>query len=96
MGDVIHPRLSQWEHTAASQDIRDDAVLSLVTQLMNCIHISVEPDVAVFAALRMVQKAVILNHQRNAGKEATQEALRQATLLAAQYTIDGVVIDDDR
>jgi len=95
MGDVIHPRLPQWEHNAPSQDIKDDAVLGLVAQLMNCIHTGIEPDVVVFAALRMVQKAVILNHQRNAGNAATQEALRQATLLAAQYTIDGAGIDDD-
>jgi hypothetical protein len=96
MGDVIHPHLPQWERNAENQDINDDAVLSLVKQLMDCLHTGVEPDVVVLAALRMVLKAVILNHQRNAGKEATQEALRQATELAAQYTIGGVGIDDDR
>jgi len=95
MGDVIHPRLPQWEHSTPNPGINDDAVLGLVVQLMNCLHTGIEPDIVVFAALRMVQKAVILNHQRNAGNEATQEALRQATLLAAQYTIDGVGIDDD-
>jgi hypothetical protein len=96
MDNVIHPKLPQWERNQAGHDTRDDAVLSLVGRLMECLHSGIEPDVVVLASLRMVQKAVILNHQRNAGKEVTLEALRQAKELAAQYTIDGVGIDDNR
>jgi len=94
MDNVIRPNPPQWERHKESHDTRDDAVLSLVTRLLECVHSGIEPDVVVMAALRMVQKAVILNHQRNAGKEATAEALRQASALASQYIIAGVGIDD--
>lgn len=94
MDNVIRPNPPQWERNKDSHDVRDDALLSLVERLLECIQNGIEPDVVVMASLRMVQKAVILNHQRNAGKEATAELLRQASALAAQYRIAGVGIDD--
>lgn len=94
MGDVLHPKPPQWERRDEAHDIRDDAVLSLTARLMETIQSGVEPDIVVLAAIRMVQKALILNYSRNAGKEATMEALRQATALAAQYEIGGVGPDE--
>lgn len=94
MGNVIHPKPPQWERREESPEVLNDEVLNLVGRLMECIHTGHELDLVVLASLRMVQKAIIMNYQRNAGKEATMEALRQATLLAAQYTIGGVGVDD--
>lgn len=94
MGDLINPKPPQWERIAGQQEVKDDAVIALAARLMECVNQGVEPQIAVMAALRMVQKAVILNYQRCVGPEATREALRQATLLAAQYHIDGVSPDE--
>jgi hypothetical protein len=92
--NVIHPKPPQWERRPENPEVLNDEVLSLVNRLMECIHAGRELDLVVLASIRMVQKAIIMNYQRNAGKEATMEALRQATTLAAQYTIGGVGVDD--
>lgn len=94
MGNVIDPKPPQWQRREERADIKDDAVLSLVARLVTCATTSVEPDIVVMAALRMVQKAAITTYQLRAGKEATAEMLRQAAELAAQYTINGVSTDD--
>lgn len=93
MGKLIDPKPVQWKRLE-QHDVKNDAVLALTTRIMECVHQGVEPQVVVMAALRMVQKAVILNYQRCVGPEATKEALRQATELAAQYLIDGVPTDE--
>lgn len=93
MGKLLQPKPAQWARHAESGTVENDAVLVLVSRLLACVAEGVEPTVVQLAALRMLQKSIILNYQRCTDAGATAETLKQATELAARYTIEGISDD---
>lgn len=91
MGDVLDPKPPQWQPKPHLEQVPDDHVLSLVAQLMAVLNGSqtVNATVVQLAALRLVQKSVILNYKNCMGTAAAEETLRQAAELAGQYIIKG-------
>lgn len=91
MGDVLDPKPPQWQPKPHLEQVPDDHVLFLVSQLMKLINEgqTVSTTVVQLAALRLVQKGIILNYKACMGTAAAEEALRQASELARQYIIKG-------
>lgn len=89
MGDLLDPRPSQWQRRDQPDDAQgEDLTLRIVTELMAVLTQEVVPTVALLAALRMAQKSVISTYQMAYGAAQAKALLEQATVLAAQYTIE--------
>jgi hypothetical protein len=89
MGDLVDPKPAQWERKSAADDVREDGTLDLSQRIMELLCSNLEPSVVQLAAIRLVQKAVIVNYQLCMGREATLTLLSQAKELADAYVIRG-------
>lgn len=89
MGDVLNPKFPQWERKQALENVQEDRTLRLVHCLMEALTGELDSTVVRLAAIRLVQKAIIGEYQRQMGDIDAKELLSQATALAAQYAVRG-------
>lgn len=97
MGNVLDPKPPQWERkqkSDGSEEESEDRVVLLATQLLNTLTSDTDPVVVQLAALRLLQKGVILRYRQLIGVADTQEALRQATEMAQNYIVKSPDGDD--
>lgn len=86
MGDLLRP--AQWQRKPSGAEVNEDRVLHLVERLREVLIGEEDPTVVQLAAMRLVQKSVILNYQMCMGTPDTKELLKQASDMAAEYVID--------
>lgn len=89
MGDVVDPKPPQWNRKEPLEDVPEDRTLLLVMKLMAALTEELDTPVVRLAALRLVQKGVIVEYRQRAGTPAAEETLRQARDLAGLYVIQG-------
>jgi hypothetical protein len=70
-------------------DIREDRILGLATQLKAVLDSEVDPTAVQLAALRLLTKGVTTNYLACVGPEHLQELLRQVNELTQQYAVLG-------
>lgn len=90
MGDLLKPKPPQWQRKEVLEDVPEDRVLLLASNLKAVIDSDVDSTLVQLAAIRLVLKAVVGNYRSIVGHEAAQELMRQASVMCEQYEIKGI------
>lgn len=85
MGDIVRPKVPQWEKLVAVEVNSTDRVAHIAKRALNILSEEEDPIVVWLAALQLAQNALVDLYAEAMGRVSADEARKQSQELAAQY-----------